>query len=263
MDLGLSGRVALVTAASKGLGKAAALSLAREGCKVALCSRRPEATEAAAQEIRQATGAEVLAVAADVTQQADIDNLVKATLDKFGRIDVLVINAGGPPPGNFLDFKVADWEAAVQLTLMSAVRLCYAVIPQMLEQGEGSIVAIESVSVKQPIDNLILSNSIRMAVIGLLKSLANEFGQKGIRVNSVNPTYTWTDRVDQLLRARAEKEGGDVEEMAAKMGENMPIGRIGKPEEFGDVVAWMASPAAGYIHGHALMFDGGSVKSAL
>lgn len=262
MDLGLTGKVALVMAASKGLGKASAWALAQEGARVAICARS-EAIDTAAEEIRTATGAEVLALRGDVSEAADIERIVAETLAHFGQIDVLVINAGGPPPGNFLNFGPADWEAAVNLTLMSAVRLCYAVIPHMRERQTGSIVAIQSVSVKQPIDNLILSNSIRMAVIGLLKSLANEFGKDGIRINSINPTYTYTDRVAQLLGARAASKGTNVAEEAAAMGQMMPLGRMGTAEEFGTAVAWLASSAASYIHGHALMFDGGLVKAAL
>ena len=262
MDLELTDKVALVMAASKGLGRASAAALAREGAKVAIASRGPQIEQTAA-EIRTATGADVLPLRADVTRPADVESMVAATLAAYGRIDILVINAGGPPPGNFLDLKPDDWDAALQLTLMSAVRVCYAVLPHMLAQQSGSIVAIQSVSVKQPIDNLILSNSIRMAVIGLLKSLANEFGSQGIRVNSINPTYTHTDRVAQLLQARAGKDGITAAQAAADIGRNMPLGRMGTPEEFGRTVAWLASPAASYIHGHALMFDGGATKSPL
>jgi 3-oxoacyl-[acyl-carrier protein] reductase len=262
MDLQLAGKVALVAASSKGLGKATAREFAREGARVVMCARS-EALESTAAEIREETGAEVLAVRADVTVPEEIDRLVQTTLEHFGQIDILVLNAGGPPPGNFLDLKPADWEAAVQLTLMSAVRLCYAVVPQMLEQGSGSIVAIESITVKQPVDNLILSNAIRMAVIGMLKSMANELGPKGIRINSVNPTFTWTGRVDQLLTNRANLAGTSVEEEAGKIAATIPLGRMGKVEEFGRTVAWIASPAASYIHGHALLFDGGATKSPL
>lgn len=262
MDLKLKGKVALVAAASKGLGKASARALAAEGAKVAIFARSG-AVDAAAEEIRSATGAEVLALRGDAGVQADVDRIVAETTARFGRIDILVINSGGPPPGNFLDFGPADWQAAVDLTLMSAVRLLYAVLPGMRERREGSVVAIESVSVKQPIDRLVLSNSIRMAAIGLIKSLANEFGKDGIRINSINPTYTTTDRVGQLLASRAKEQGTDAETEAAKMAAAIPLGRLGTPEEFGAAVAWLASPAASFIHGHALMFDGGAVKAAL
>ena len=262
MDLLLANKVALVTAASKGLGKAAALALAREGARVAICSRS-DALHQTAAEIESETGAEVKTIRADVTVPADVNRVVQTTLDHFGHIDILIINAGGPPPGRFLDLTPADWEEATKLTLMSAVHLCYGVVPHMLDRGSGSIVAIESISVKQPIDNLILSNSIRMAVIGMLKSMANELGPKGIRVNSINPTFTWTDRVDQLLKDRVSNSGLTVEEEVAKIAETIPLARMGHVEEFGRAIAWLASPAASYIHGHALMFDGGATRSPL
>ena len=261
MDLQLKGKVALVTAASKGLGQASAVALAREGAKLAI-SARSEAIEETAAQIRE-VGGEVLALKADVTKQADIDSMIKQTLETYGRIDILVINAGGPPPGNFLDLSIDDWEAGVQLTLMSAVRLCYAVIPHMVENGGGSIVAIESISIKQPVDNLILSNSIRLAVIGLLKSLSLEFGKQGIRINSVNPTFTHTGRVDQLLQAREQMSGIPVDEQLAALNASIPLGRIGTPEEFGRTVAWIASPSASFIHGTNLMFDGGSTANTV
>ncbi len=262
MDLQLKGKTALVTAASKGLGKASALALAQEGANLAICARS-DALDATAVEIRQQTGVDVLAVRADVTRQSDIDQVVQETRNKFGQIDILVINAGGPPPGQFLSLKPETWETAVQLTLMSAVRLCYAVVPHMVEQGGGSIVAIESISVKQPVANLLLSNSIRMAVIGMLKTMANELGPKGIRINSVNPVWTYTDRVKQLLTARAEASGATIEEEAAKVTGGIPLGRMGTVEEFGRTVAWLASPAASFIHGSAIMFDGGASQMPL
>ena len=262
MDLQLAGKVALVTAASKGLGKASAKALAKEGARVSICARSDTLDQAAA-EIRAETGAEVLALRADLTVPADIERFVQTSLDHFGRIDILIANAGGPPPGNFLDLSPEDWETAVNLTLMSAVRMCYAVVPSMVDQGSGSIVAIESISVKQPIDNLILSNSIRMAVIGMLKSMANELGPKGIRINSINPTFTWTGRVAQLLENRAAVSGSTVEEEAARVAATIPLGRMGDVEEFGRAVAFLASPAVSFIHGHALMFDGGAARSSL
>ena len=262
MNLGLTGKVALVTAASKGLGKAAAREFAREGAHVAMCARS-ELIEATAKEIGDETGARVLAFQADVTKQADIDRVVEGTLKEFKRIDILFANAGGPKPGVFLSLKPEDWEDATDLTLMSTVRLCYSVVPHMLEQAEGSIVSSQSYLVKQPLDNLILSNSLRLAVIGLIKSLANELGPKGIRVNSINPAWTWTERVVQLMNDRAARAGTTPEEEAAKVTSDIPLGRMGTVEEFGRTVAWLASPAASFIHGHALMFDGGVVKTAL
>jgi len=262
MDLGLTGKVALVTAASRGLGKAAALALAREGSSVVM-SARSEALNGAAEAVRTATGSQVSAIRADVTSKDDIASLVEQTIDSHGRIDILVINAGGPPPGTFLALQPDDWEAAIELTLTSAVRLCYAVIPHMLKQGSGSIVATQSVTVKQPIDNLTLSNSLRMSVIGLMKSLATELGPQGIRVNSINPGWTYTERVEQLLQARAGISGRSVEEEMAAITGSIPLRRMGTVEEYGQTIAWLASPAAAYVHGHALIFDGGLTRTAL
>jgi 3-oxoacyl-[acyl-carrier protein] reductase len=262
MDLGLTDKVALVTAASKGLGKAAAMEFARQGAQVVICARSDQ-LEVTADEIHRQTGAQVLAVRADVTKPADIESLVEATLDRFGQIDVLIINAGGSPPGSFLSLTPEDWEAAVNLTLMSAVHLCYAVVPHMLERGAGSIVATQSTSVKEPIDNLILSNSLRMAVIGLMKSLANELGPKGIRVNTINPVWIWTERIQQLMADRAARNQTTIEEETAKVTTEIPLGRMGTVEEYGRAIVWLASPAASFIHGHALMFDGGTTKAAL
>ncbi len=262
MDLDLNNKVVVITAASKGLGKAAARQFALEGARVAMCSRSA-LIETAAQEIRDESGAEVFAIQADVSRQADIERFTQQVLDRFGQIDILIVNAGGPPPGGFLALKPQDWESAFNLTMMSAVRLCYAVVPHMLERGEGSIVTTQSVSVKQPIDDLILSNSLRMAVIGLMKSLSNELGPQGIRVNSINPAWTWTERVDQLMHDRAERSGTTVETKSAKVTSSVPLGRMGTIEEFGKAIAWLASPAASFIHGHALMFDGGATKASL
>ena len=262
MDLQLNNKVALVTASSKGLGKAAARQFAREGARLVMCARS-DRLEKSATEIREETGVDVVTVRADVTVQEDVDRLVKLTLANFGQIDILVVNAGGPPSGNFLDFRPKDWEAAANLTLMSAVRLCYAFVPHMMEQGSGSIVAIESISVKQPVDNLILSNSLRMAVIGMLKSMANELGPIGIRINSINPTFTWTERIEQLMNDRAAKNGTTMEQEIAKVKDSIPLRRMGNVEEFGRTVAWLASPAASFIHGHALLFDGGAARSSV
>lgn len=262
MDLGLQDQVALVTASSKGLGKAAALQLAREGARLAICARGDEVDQTA-EEIRNETGAQVKAFKVDLLDSKQIRAMVEKTLEAYSKIDILVINAGGPPPGNFMDFTATDWRKAVDLTLMSAVELCYAVVPHMIEQGRGCITAIQSVSVKQPIDNLILSNSIRMAVIGLIKSLANELAPKGIRANSINPTWTFTGRVEQLLSDRAERNGTTLEAEQSKITASIPLGRMGTVEEFGRTVAWLCSPAASYITGQAMMFDGGSVRSVL
>lgn len=263
MDLGLHDKIALVTAASKGLGKAVALRLAQEGAHVAICARNEEKLYKTAAEIKTATGVEVLPVPADVSDPAAADALVKATVERLGRIDVLITNAGGPPPGQFLDLTPADWETATRVTLMSAVRLCYAVVPLMKEQGEGSILAMTSVSVKQPLPNLILSNSLRLGVIGLVKTLADELAPSGIRVNGICPGWTRTARVDQLLRDRAGRNSTTPEEEAAKIEAAIPLGRMGTPEEFAAAAAFLVSPAASYITGVSLLVDGGMYRGVM
>jgi 3-oxoacyl-[acyl-carrier protein] reductase len=262
MNLGLEGKVAAVAAASRGLGKAAAMALAQEGARVSICARSARIEEAA-REIREGSGKEVLALRTDVTRAKDVETFIDGTLEQFGQLDILIVNAGGPPPGGFLDFTAEDWEKAIDLTIMSAVRLCYAAVPHMLERGSGSIVTTQSYSVKQPIENLILSNSLRLAVIGMTKSMATELGPKGIRVNSINPTWTMTERVEELMADRAARKGTEVEEEIANLADEIPLGRVATVEEYGRAIAWLASPAASFIHGHALMFDGGAVVAPL
>jgi 3-oxoacyl-[acyl-carrier protein] reductase len=263
VDLGIKNRVALVTAASKGLGKAAALELASEGANVAICARTKEPLQAAAAGIEKATGSQVLAVVADVSQPDDVERLVQATVDRYGRLDILVTNAGGPPPGYLLDLEDDTWHAAVELTLMSAVRLCRAAIPHMRQQGWGRIVNITSISVKQPIDNLLLSNALRAGVVGLAKTLSNQFAGDGITVNSVCPGYTRTDRVAELNAARARELDIPVEEVERQTTANIPMGRMGRPEELAALIAFLASERAGYITGTAIQVDGGRVKGLL
>ena len=262
MDLGLKGKVAIVTGSSSGLGFAAARLFALEGADVVVCSRT-ERIEAAAETIRSSTSARVLSVRADLTRPEEVGQLVSRALESLGRIDILVANAGGPAAGSFLSLTPDDWTRAFHTTLMSTVLLCYAVVPHMLNLGGGSIVASQSFTVKQPADRLVLSNSLRLAVIGLVKSLANELGPKGIRVNSINPGWTRTERAEQLIadRARANRTSPDVEQ--AKITAEIPVGRLGIPEEYAQAVVWLASPAASYVHGHALMVDGGIVKASL
>ena len=262
MDLGVRGQVALVAAASKGLGKAAAMALAAEGVRLAICARS-EALRLTADEIRVKTGAEVLAVRTDLTDREQVEALVEQTLSHYGQIDILIINNGGPPTGGFLDLTLEDWEAGIRTTLLSTLYLCYAVVPHMLERGSGCIIASQSYSVKQPIPRLITSNSLRLAVIGLMKTLANELGPKGIRVNSINPAWIWTDRVQQIMADRAMANQTTVESETAKVIAELPLGRMGTVEEYGKAIAWLASPAAGFVHGHALMLDGGAVAAPL
>ncbi len=263
MDLGLEGKVALVTAASRGLGAATALAFAREGARVAICARNQTPLIATGHLIAEETGVEVLAATADVSQAADVKRLIATTVDRFGQLDILVTNAGGPPSGDFLELDQDDWQQAVQLTLMSAVHLCYAAVPVMRQSGGGSILAVTSISVKQPLDNLVLSNSLRLSVVGLVKSLSNELAADGIRVNAICPGWTWTDRVGELLQSRAAKSGLTVDEEAGKITANTPLGRMADPEEFARAAVFLASPAASFITGISLLVDGGQYKGAL
>jgi 3-oxoacyl-[acyl-carrier protein] reductase len=263
MDLGLQDKIALVTAASKGLGKAVALRLAQEGAHVVICARGEEQLARTAAEIEKATSSQVLTIQADVSDTATADKLLGATIEHFGRIDILVTNAGGPPPGQFLDLVPEDWEANIRLTLMSAVRLCYAAVPVMKKQGEGSILAMTSITVKQPLPNLVLSNSLRLSIIGLIKTLADELAPFGIRVNGICPGWTHTDRVEQLLRDRATRQLTTAEEEAAKIAIDIPMGRMGTPEEFAKAAVFLVSPAASYITGVSLLVDGGMYRGVM
>jgi len=262
MDLGLKDQVVLITGASRGLGYAAVEAFAAEGARLAICSHSA-AIESAAEAVRRNYSRPVLAMQADLTRQEDIEGFVAAAAEAYGQIDILVANAGGPRPGNFLEVRASDWEDAFRLTLMSAVHLCYAVAWRMLAQGSGSIVASQSYLVKQPAENLVLSNTIRPAVVGLMKSLANEFGPKGIRVNSIHPGWTSTERVVLLFEDRARRAGTTPEVEAEKILRTVPLGRMATVEEYGRTVAWLASPAASFIHGHALFLDGGIVQAPL
>jgi len=263
MDLGLKERVALVAASSRGLGRACALELAREGARVVICARDAGQLADAAAEIASATGAEVFPVQADLTDGAQIDHLVSETLARFGRIDVLVTNNGGPPAGFFEDFDDEAWLAAHQLTLMSAVRLIRAVLPSMRQRRWGRIINITSVSVKQPIDNLLLSNVYRPGVVGLAKTLSAQLAADGITVNNVAPGYTRTDRVLDLARARAADGERIIEDILADTVESVPMQRMGEPRELAALVAFLASERAGYITGATIQVDGGYVRSLL
>ncbi len=262
MDLGLKGKVALVTAASKGLGKATAVQFAREGAKVALCARS-EAIETAAGDIRQETGGDVLALRADVTQPEDVERVISATVERFGGLDILVTNAGGPPSGTFVDVDLATWQKAIDLTLLSAVRLIKSALPHLRKSAAPAILTITSYSVKQPIQNLVLSNSIRLAVVGLTKTLAQELGPDSIRVNSILPGWTYTERVEELMAARAAKSGKTPAEEAAGITATVPLGRMGKPEEFANAAVFLCSPAASFVNGAMLQVDGGIYKGTM
>ncbi|MFZ5823070.1 MAG: SDR family oxidoreductase [Bacillota bacterium] len=260
MDLGLKGKVAVVAAASKGLGKAVAMAYAAEGASVAVCGREEETINATAAEIRQATGAEVLAVRADVTQADDVTRFVGEAAAHFGRIDALVCNAGGPPTGTFRSLTDAQWEEAVQLNLMSVVRLIRAALPHLEQSGNGRIVNLASSSVKQPIPGLLLSNTLRLGLQGLVKTLSDELAPAGILVNTVAPGRIFTDRVRSLDSGRAAQAGISPEEQRRRTEATIPLGRYGTPEEFARHVVFLGSPANSYVTGQALVVDGGMTR---
>jgi 3-oxoacyl-[acyl-carrier protein] reductase len=261
VDLGLRSRVALVAAASRGLGRAVAEALAAEGAGVVICARDADALERARATIAQRTGAEVHAVVADVATQEGTDILAAEALARFGRVDVLVTNAGGPPPGAFEAHGWDAWERTVQLTLRSAVELTRLVLPGMKERRWGRIINVTSITVKQPVDGLMLSNSIRAAVTGFARTLATEVAPFGITVNNILPGYTRTERVDQLNRATAEREGIGVEDVERRIESQIPMGRLGEPWEFAALAAFLASERASYITGQSMAVDGGWIRA--
>ena len=263
MDLDLSGKTAIVSAGSKGIGKAIALGLAREGARVAICSRNPDNLSQAAQEIQAVADFEVLAVPVDVMKPEAIENFVSTIVQRQGKIDILVNNAGGPPVGTFADFEDEDWESAFNLTFMSVVRFVRAVLPHMRKTDGGRIINVTSTSVKQPLENLLLSNSIRPAVIGLAKSLANELAADGILVNNICPGSIYTDRIRDNVAAQVKATGQSKESIMQEYENKIPLGRLGKPVELADLAVFLASPRASYITGATLQVDGGLIRSIM
>jgi 3-oxoacyl-[acyl-carrier protein] reductase len=259
VNLGLDDKVALVCGASRGLGRAIAEELASEGASVAVCSRDAERLAATAAEI----GPDVLAVPADLAQPGEPTRVVRAAEERFGRVDILVTNTGGPPAGTHDTLTLEDWDRATALLLRSAVELVTAALPGMKERGWGRILAVTSVAVKQPVDNLILSNSLRAAVSGYAKTLAREVAKDGITVNTILPGYTATERVIELNQADAEREGVDVEEVQARLEASIPMGRLAEPEEFAALAVFLASERAGYITGGSFAVDGGWLRGLL
>ncbi len=260
MDLKYDGKTVLVTAASKGLGKASALALAQEGARVILSSRSQASLEKAAQDIRQETGRDVEIIPADVSDADDVQRLFKEVRQQSDSLHGLVCNAGGPPGGEFMDFSDEDWQKAFETNLLSVIRLVRHAVPLMEKEG-GRIVSIASSSVKVPIPGLILSNTMRAGVQGLMKTLSIELAEKGILVNTVGPGRIATDRLYELDEAKAKKLGKPLEEIQKESLQNIPLGRYGKPEEFGQLVAYLLSPANTYLTGSTYMVDGGMVKA--
>jgi 3-oxoacyl-[acyl-carrier protein] reductase len=261
MDLGLKGKVAFVAAASKGLGRAVAEELAAEGASLVLCARNAETLNRVSGQIAKSSGVSVLPVVADVSIIQDIAKAVEAGIEKFGRIDILVTNAGGPPAGQFENLSREMWDNATRLTLNSVLELTRAVLPGMKERRWGRILNVTSIAVKQPVDNLMLSNSLRAAVTGFARTLANEVATDGITVNNILPGYTRTERMEELARATSEREGISTLEANAKWEAEIPMKRLGEPREFAALAAFLVSERASYITGTSIPVDGGWIRS--
>lgn len=261
MDLGLKDKVALIAAGSRGLGRAVAEELAAEGASLVLCARDTATLAETTASIADQTGAHVLGVPADVTDARQVKHLVASGIERFGRIDILVTNAGGPPAGRFDQLSHEQWEHATRLTLYSAVHLAREVLPGMRTRRWGRILNITSIAVKQPVENLLLSNSLRAAVTGFARTLANEVATEGITVNNILPGYTRTERLEELAQMMAEKLGISADEFRAQWETEIPMRRLGDPREFAALAAFLVSERASYITGTSIPVDGGWIKS--
>jgi len=260
MDLGIKGRVALVAASSQGIGLATAEAFAAEGCRVAMCARNDRTLQAAAEKIRGQHAAEVCAEAFDVTDLAAVSRFVAAVANKFGCVDICVTNAGGPPAKGFLAASLDDWKKAIEANFLSNVYFAHEVIPHMQRKKWGRIITITSITTKQPVTDLVLSNAVRAAVVGLVKSLANEFGKDGILVNNVGPGFTATDRLKELAKARSAATGKPEQEFLDAWAADAPVKRLGDPREVAETIVWLASERASYITGQTVLVDGGMYK---
>jgi 3-oxoacyl-[acyl-carrier protein] reductase len=260
MDLGLKNRVALVAASSQGIGRATAEGFAAEGCRVAMCARNSHTLQAAADNIRKEYGVEVLAEAFDVTDAAAVGRFVAAVAQKFGTVDICVTNAGGPPAKGFLAASLDEWQRALEMNFLSTVYFAREVIPHMQRQRWGRIITLTSITTKQPVADLVLSNAARAAVVGLVKSLANEFGKDGILVNNVGPGFTATDRLKELAKTRAGASGKTEQDLFAGWAADAPLKRLGQPREVAETIVWLASERASYITGQTVLVDGGAYK---
>jgi len=260
METGLKNRVAIVAASSQGIGRATAEAFAAEGCRVAMCARTAQTLAAAADKIRKQYSVEVLDQTLDVTNADAVRRFVDAVVAKFGSADICVTNAGGPPAKGFLAASLEEWRKAVDLNFLSAVYFAREVIPHMQRKHWGRIITITSITTKQPVADLVLSNAVRAAVVGLVKSLANEFGKDGILVNNVGPGYTATDRLKELAKSRSAALGKAEEEIFEGWAADAPLKRLGEPREVADTIVWLASERASYITGQTVLVDGGLYK---
>lgn len=260
MEMGLKNKVAIVAASSQGIGRATAEGLAAEGCRVAMCARTAGPLEAAAQEIQKRYGVDVFHQAFDVTNAQVVHDFVEAVAAKFGCVDICVTNAGGPPAKGFLAATVEEWQKAVDQNLLSTVYLAREVIPHMQRKRWGRIITITSITTKQPVPDLVLSNAVRAAVVGLVRSLANEFGKDGILVNNVGPGFTATDRLKQLAKTRSASSGKTETELFDGWAAESALKRVAEPREVADAIVWLASERASYITGQTVLVDGGAYK---
>lgn len=263
MDLGLVGSRVLVTAASQGLGAATARRFSLEGAAVAINSRSVEKIQKTAEDISEETGNQVVAVPGDVTKSEDVKHIIQSASETLSGLDILVVNAGGPPAGGFETFDLGAWRESTNLTFLSAVGLISEALPLLKDSDRASVLAITSLSVKQPVDNLTLSNAIRPAVVGLMKTLSLEYGPQGIRFNSILPGITDTERVNHLMQMRADNAGTSPSEERELAAAAIPLKRIGLPEEFANAAVFLCSPVAGFITGVALPVDGGAIRATL
>ena len=260
MNLGLKDRVALVAASSQGIGRATAEAFAAEGCRVAMCARNQQTLRAAAEKIRKQHNIEVFAEAIDVTDPVAVSRFVAAVVQEFGSLDICVTNAGGPPAKGFLGCTLKEWLLALEANFLSTVHFAREVIPHMQKKRWGRIITITSITTKQPVTDLVLSNAVRAAVVGLVKSLANEFGKDGILVNNVGPGFTATDRLKELAKARASASGKTEQEIVAGWAADAPLQRLGDPREVAETIVWLASERASYVTGQTVLVDGGMYK---
>jgi len=260
MEMGLKGRVAIVAASSLGIGRATAEAFAAEGCRVAMCSRNAQTLQSAAEQIQKQSAAEVFFQPLDVTDPEAVHGFVDAVMARFGAADICVTNAGGPPAKGFLAATLEDWRKAVDQNFLSTVYFAREVIPHMQRKHWGRIITITSITTKQPVADLVLSNAVRAAVVGLVKSLANEFGKDGILVNNVGPGFTATDRLKNLAKSRSAALGKSEKEMFEGWAADAALKRVADPREVADAIVWLASERASYITGQTLLVDGGTYK---